>query len=144
MNKETKYVKNEETQNNWYHIDASDAVVGRLASRIALILQGKNKPQYTPNVDNGDFVVITNAEKIKFTGKKVTDKHYNLYSGGIGGLTQPTVAQVLASHPERVIEHAVKKMLPKTILGKDMFKKLKVYSGESHPHAAQTPETIKV
>ncbi len=144
MNKETKYVKPETKQNNWYHIDATDAVVGRLASRIALILQGKNKPQYTPNVDNGDFVIITNAEKIKFTGQKMINKHYNLYSGGIGGLTQPTVSEVLDKHPERVIEHAVSKMLPKSVLGKSMFTKLKVYSGNTHPHAAQTPETIKI
>lgn len=126
----------------WYLIDATDKVLGRLATQIATILRGKNKVMYTPHVDVGDYVVVINAEKVKLTGKKDEQKHYNSHSGYPGGFRVRTVREVLEKHPERVIEHAVRGMLPKTTLGRAMFKKLKVYVGPEHPHAAQKPIVI--
>ena len=143
MNKETQYVKTAECKNDWYLVDAKDLVLGRAASRIALILQGKNKPTFSPCVDTGDYVVVINAGQFKVTRDKKNTMHYNEYTGNVGGHHQPTLNQVLDKHPERVIQHAVGRMLPKGILGKKMLKKLKVYAGAEHPHVAQAPQTIK-
>lgn len=129
---------------NWYLIDAESLVLGRLASNIATILMGKNKPVYTPFMDTGDFVVVVNAEKIKVTGKKMTDKNYYAHSGYLGGLKTKTLTEMLDRKPEEVIRLAVRRMLPKTILGRKMLKKLKIYSGSEHPHQSQKPEKIEI
>ncbi len=140
----TYHAKPGEVEREWLLIDAEDMVLGRLASEVAQILKGKRKPQYTPHVDTGDFVVIVNADKIRVTGAKATDKVYSRYTGYIGGLKQETFNEAMAKHPTRVIEHAVKGMLPKNTLGRAMGKKLKVYAGPNHPHAAQQPREIKL
>lgn len=140
----TYHAKPGEVEREWLLVDAEDMVLGRLASEVAQILKGKKKPQYTPHVDTGDFVVVINAEKIKVTGAKVTDKVYSRHTGFAGGLKQETFDQVLAKHPERIIERAVKGMLPKNTLGRAMGKKLKVYAGPDHPHAAQQPRKIEL
>lgn len=126
----------------WYVVDAQDMVLGRMSSKIAHILRGKHKPIYSPHQDAGDFVVVVNAEKIKLTGKKLALKSYFRHSGYIGGVTMTPVALMLRTHPERVVELAVKRMLPKNALGRQMFKKLKVYAGPDHPHTAQQPEAL--
>lgn len=133
-----------EVERKWYLIDAEDVVLGRLASKCANILRGKTKPQYTPHVDVGDFVVVVNAEKIRVTGNKELKKEYFRHSNFPGGLKSETLEEALQKHPERVIEHAVKGMLPKTTLGREQGLKLKVYAGPEHPHAAQQPEKIEV
>jgi large subunit ribosomal protein L13 len=125
-------------------IDATDQVLGRVASQAAQILRGKRKPQYTPHVDTGDFVVIVNADKIRVTGAKATDKVYYRHSGYPGGLKSETFTEAMAKHPERVIERAVRGMLPKNTLGRAMGKKLKVYVGPDHPHKAQSPRAISL
>lgn len=130
-------------ERKWYIVDAEGQTVGRLAVEIAKILRGKNKPTYTPHVDTGDFVIVINAEKVKFTGKKLTDKTYFRHSGYQGGTTFTPAGQMLERFPARVLEHAVKGMLPKNRLGAQMFRKLSVYVGTEHPHAAQKPEEIK-
>ncbi|MDR1712967.1 MAG: 50S ribosomal protein L13 [Coriobacteriales bacterium] len=140
----TYYAKPGEVQRDWVLIDATDQVLGRVASEAAQILKGKRKPQYTPHVDVGDFVIIINAEKIKVTGAKATAKTYYRHSGYPGGLKSETFEQAMAKHPERVIEHAVKGMLPKNTLGRAQGKKLKVYVGPNHPHKAQNPREIKL
>ena len=138
----TYYAKPQEVEREWVLIDAEDQVLGRVATKAATILKGKHKPQYTPHVDTGDFVVIVNADKIRVTGAKTTDKVYSRYTGYPGGLKQETFEEAMAKHPERVIEHAVKGMLPKNTLGRAMGKKLKVYVGPDHPHTAQQPRKI--
>ena len=138
------YVKPNEFAREWLLIDAQDQVLGRVASKAAHILRGKHKPTYTPHVDTGDFVVIINADKIRVTGKKLTDKEYYRHSGYPGGLKCETFEEAMEKHPERVIEHAVKGMLPKNTLGRAMAKKLKVYAGAEHPHMAQQPREIKM
>jgi len=138
----TYYAKKGEVEREWVLIDAEDQVLGRVASLAAQILKGKLKPQYTPHVDTGDFVVIINADKIKVTGAKATDKIYYRYSGYPGGLKQETFNQAMERHPERVIERAVRGMLPKNTLGRAMGRKLKVYTGPDHPHKAQNPRPI--
>lgn len=138
----TYYAKPGEVQREWLLVDATDMTLGRLASAVAQILRGKNKPTYTPHVDTGDFVVVVNCEKIKVTGAKVTDKVYYRYTNHPGGLRQETFQEAMAKHPERVIQHAVKGMLPKGTLGRQMLKKLKVYTGPEHPHQAQNPRKI--
>ncbi len=138
----TYYAKPGEVQREWLLVDAADKTLGRLASEIAQILRGKNKPTYTPHVDTGDFVVVVNCEKIKVTGAKATDKVYYHHTGHPGGLKSETFQEAIAKHPERVIQHAVKGMLPKGTLGRQMLKKLKVYAGPEHPHAAQQPRKI--
>ena len=140
----TYYAKPLEVEREWVLIDATDQVLGRVASVAAQILKGKHKPQYTPHVDTGDFVIIINADKIKVTGAKAADKIYYRHSGYVGGLKSETFAEAMEKHPERVIEHAVKGMLPKNTLGRAMGKKLKVYAGPEHPHAAQQPREIKI
>jgi len=129
-------------QRKWHVIDANGAVLGRLAVQVADILRGKNKPVYTPHLDAGDFVVVINADKVKVTGKKETNKTFMSYSGWKGGEKFATVAQVRAKTPERLITHAVRGMVPKNRLGRVLMTKLKVYKGEQHPHAAQTPAKL--
>jgi large subunit ribosomal protein L13 len=139
----TFIAKKEDADRDWVLVDAADKVLGRLAVDIASILRGKTKPQYTPHVDTGDFVVVINAEKIKLTGNKLEDKMYYRHSGFMGGLKTASAKDVLAKKPEEIIRHAVKGMLPKNSLGKAMFKKLKVYAGSTHPHEAQQPQALK-
>ena len=140
--KTTVMAKAADIERKWYVVDAENQTVGRLAAEIAKILRGKNKPIYTPHVDTGDYVIVVNAEKVKFTGKKLTDKTYFRHSGYQGGTTFTTAGQMLERFPTRVIEHAVKGMLPKNSLGAQMFRKLTVYVGPEHPHAAQKPEPL--
>ncbi len=128
----------------WYIIDAADQRLGRLASEIACILRGKNKPTYTPHLDTGDFVVVINADKIKVTGRKGDQKLYRRHSGRPGGMKTETFNKLQARIPERIIEQAVKGMLPKNPLGRQMYRKLKVYAGSDHPHTAQQPETLTI
>lgn len=128
----------------WHLVDADGVVLGRLAVQVADVLRGKNKPVYVPYMDQGDFVVVINAEKVRLTGKKETDKTYMSYSGWKGGERYRTVAEVRARHPERLITHAVKGMIPKNRLGSRLITKLKVYRGPAHPHAAQRPEPLKI
>lgn len=130
------------SRRKWHVVDANGAVLGRLAAQVANILRGKNKPVYTPHLDAGDFVVVINAEKVRVTGRKETEKTYMSYSGWKGGERYRTVAEVRAKHPERLITHAVKGMIPKNRLGRVLLTKLKVYSGEEHPHKAQQPEVL--
>ena len=126
----------------WYVVDATDMTLGRLASEVAKVLRGKNKPQFTPHIDTGDYVIVINAEKIKVTGKKMNQKTYFSHSDYVGGEKLVTLKEKLAKHPEEVIEHAVKGMLPKGPLGREMYKKLYVYAGPEHKHAAQKPEVL--
>lgn len=132
--------KTNEVDRKWYVIDAEGKVLGRLATEVANILSGKNKPIYTPHVDTGDFVIIINAEKIKLTGKKLQQKKYSYHTGYPGGLKQVSYERMIVDKPEKIIELAVKGMLPKSSLGRSMIKKLKVYSGAEHNHQAQQPE----
>ena len=126
----------------WYVVDAEGKTFGRLASRVAHILRGKHKPEFTPHADMGDYVIVVNAEKIKVTGRKLDQKIYYHHSGYVGGMKETTLREMLAKHPDRVIEHAVKGMLPKGPLGRQMYKKLFVYAGPDHKHAAQKPEAL--
>jgi len=144
MNRQTYHAKNEEVPRNWVHVDATDLVLGRMSTEIAMVLMGKNKPQYTPHHDVGDFVVVTNCEKVKVTGKKLDQKHLERYSGHPSGRTAVSFRDVLAKHPERLIENSVRRMLPKNKLGARMFTKLKVYVGTDHPHTAQNPTTLEL
>jgi large subunit ribosomal protein L13 len=130
-------------QRQWHIIDANGAVLGRLAAQVAMILRGKNKSIFTPHLDAGDFVVVINAEKVAVTGKKETDKMYMTYSGWKGGEKRRSVAQVRAKRPEQLIHHAVRGMMPKNRLGRQLLTKLKVYKGNQHPHAAQKPEPLQ-
>jgi len=129
-------------QRKWHVIDANGAVLGRLAVQVANILRGRNKPVYTPHMDAGDFVVVINAAKVRVTGKKETDKKFMSYSGWKGGEHYRTVAQIRAGHPEKLITHAVRGMVPKNRLGRVLMTKLKVYKGDQHPHAAQQPAPL--
>ena len=136
--------KKGEIEQSWYVVDAESKVLGRLATRVADVLRGKHKPIFTPYVDTGDFVVVINAEKIHLTGTKMENKKYYRHSGYPGGLKITTPAELLRKKPEAIIMHAVKGMLPKTKLGRQQFKKLKVYAGKDHPHQAQQPSELKV
>lgn len=136
--------KRGEIEKKWYVVDATDKVLGRLASRISLVLQGKHKPSYVPYLDTGDFVVVVNAEKIKLTGKKLADKTYKTHSGYIGNLKEKTLSELMETKPEDVIVKVVKGMLPKNKLAAKMIKKLKVYKGPEHPHKAETPEPLNL
>ncbi len=144
MNAKTYAAKPRDVTRQWWHVDATDQVVGRVASRIAVVLMGKHKPTYTPHVDTGDFVVVTNAEKVTFTGKKWAEKVYRHHTGYVGGIVETPAARMRARKPERILELAVRRMLPKTKLGGRMLKKLKVYAGPDHPHAAQQPRDLDV
>ena len=134
--------KTADINRKWYVVDAEGLVLGRLASQVANILRGKNKPIYTPNVDTGDYVIIVNADKVVLTGNKAEHKSYWRYSGWLGGLKTESYKEAMAKHPERVVEHAIKGMLPHTTLGRKQGMKLKVYAGPEHPHAAQNPVKI--
>ena len=140
----TKFVKKNELINNWYEIDASNAVVGRLASIIAKILRGKNKPTFTPHMDNGDFVVVKNIEHAKFTGKKFQDKKYYRHTGYPGGIKVTTPEKLHDKKPDEALKLAVKRMLPGGVLGRKQLSKLKIYSGNDHPHTAQNPKIIEL
>ena len=136
--------KKEQLEHKWVLVDAADAVLGRMASKIAPILMGKNKPTYTPHVDTGDYVIVVNAEKVKVTGKKAQMKQYDYYTHFPSGHKFVSFADMMAKKPEKVIELAVKRMLPKNKLGRKMLKKLKVYRGDQHEHQAQKPEKIEL
>lgn len=136
--------KQETVKPEWFVIDATDKVLGRLSAEIALRLRGKHKPEYTPHVDTGDYIVVINAEKVRVTGNKEQDKVYHHHTGFIGGLKSINLAKLRQQHPERIIEKAVKGMLPKNSLGRRMFKKLKVYAGAAHEHAAQQPQPLEI
>jgi large subunit ribosomal protein L13 len=142
--KTTKFAKKEDIQRKWYVVDARDVVLGRMAVKIADYLRGKNKPIFTPNVDTGDFVIVINAEKVRVTGNKLEDKKYYHHTGYIGHIREETLKDKIADAPDEVIRHAVWGMLPKNRLGKAMLKKLKVYAGTDHGHAAQKPELVKI
>lgn len=131
-------------ERNWHIVDATDQRLGRLATEIAMVLRGKNKPTFTPHMDTGDFVIVINAEKIDVTGKKRSQKLYRRHSGRPGGMKTETFAKLQARLPERIIEQAVKGMLPKNTLGRQLFTKLKVYAGSDHPHQAQMPQTLVI
>lgn len=137
--RKTYSAKAEEIEHTWYVVDAEGKTLGRLATEVARILRGKHKPIYTPHVDTGDFVIIVNAEKIHVTGKRLDQKMYYRHSGYMGGLKETSLRTMLDKHPERVLQLAVKGMMPKNRLGRKMYKKLKVYAAPDHPHAAQKP-----
>lgn len=140
----TPLAKASSVERKWYLIDATDVVLGRLSSAVATILRGKNKPTYTPNVDTGDNVIIINAEKVKLTGRKATDKIYYHHSNHPGGLKAVSAGKMRAEKPERLIETSIRGMLPKNSLGRQQFKKLYVYAGPEHKHAAQQPEVLDI
>ena len=140
----TKFIKTADADKKWYLVDAKDQVLGRLASKIATIIRGKNKPIFTPNTDTGDFVIVINAEKIKVTGKREQLKQYISHSGYPGGQKITTLDKMRAKKPEFIVHQAVKGMLPKNRLGRKLITNLKVYAGENHPHAAQKPETLSL
>ena len=139
----TQFAKKGDIDRKWYVVDAKDAVLGKLATKVATYLRGKNKPVFTPNADTGDFIIVINADRIKLTGNKVSDKVYYHHSGYIGGIKAQTAKELLEKKPEKIIEKAVWGMLPKNRLGRMMIKKLKVYRGAEHPHQAQTPEILQ-
>lgn len=136
--------KKETVERQWYVVDATDLPLGRMASEIAKRLRGKHKPVYTPHVDTGDYIIVTNIDKVKVTGNKSQGKLYYRHSGHVGGLKTKTFEKMMESTPERVLEIAVKGMLPKNSLGRDMFRKLKVYTGSEHHHEAQQPQVLQL
>jgi large subunit ribosomal protein L13 len=138
----TQFAKKGEVDRKWYVVDAKDAVLGRLATKVATYIRGKNKPIFTPHVDTGDFVIVINADKVRLTGRKMTDKFYYHHSGYIGGIKSQSAKDLIEKKPEKLIEKAVWGMLPKNRLGRAMIKKLKVYKGAEHPHKAQSPENL--
>ena len=140
----TYMAKAEAVERKWYVVDASGVALVRLASKVAAILRGKNKPTFTPNVDTGDFVIVVNCDKVVLTGKKLTDKYYRYHTGYIGGLKEVAYKKMLAEKSDLAVYEAVKGMLPKNSLGRDMIKKLKVFKGAEHTHAAQKPEELKL
>lgn len=144
MPRQTYFAKAGDVTPRWHHVDADGRVLGRIATEIATVLMGKHRPEYSPHVDCGDFVVVTNCEKIVLTGRKPQQKTRVTYSGYPGGLKTRTYAELLRQHPEQLMEDAVRRMLPKNRLGRQMLKKLKVYAGPDHPHHAQQPEPLNV
>jgi large subunit ribosomal protein L13 len=140
----TYSAKPHEVDQSWLLVDAEGQTLGRMATIIATRLRGKHKPEYTPHIDTGDFIVVINAEKVHVTGKKATDKIYHGHSGYPGGLKSISFEKLIEKSPEKVIQRAVKGMLPRTALGRAMFKKLKVYAGSEHPHSAQQPQTVRL
>ena len=136
--------KPESVKRDWFLIDATDKTLGRLSTEIARRLRGKHKPEFTPHVDTGDYIVVINAEKVHVTGAKLDDKMYHRFTGYVGNLKTTSLKDMLANHPERVIEIAVKGMLPKNPLGRAMYSKLKVYKGPNHPHTAQQPQALDI
>lgn len=144
MKKTTVSAREQDVQKDWYIVDAQGQTLGRLATQVATILRGKHKPLYTPHIDCGDYVIVVNAEKVHVTGQKMTQKKYYRHSGYPGGLKEITLRDQLQKFPNRVIESAVRGMLPKNRLGRRLFKKLKVYPGPAHPHEAQQPKLLEV
>jgi len=142
--KTTQVAKKEDVTRDWYLVDVDSRVLGRVATQIANVLRGKNKPTFTPSVDTGDFVIVVNAEKIALTGKKMSDKVYYSHSGFVGGLKEITAGKLIEKKPEDLLKKAVKGMLPKNKLARHMLKKLKIYSGAAHPHAAQNPKNLNI
>ena len=140
----TFFAKNETVKRDWYVVDATGKTLGRLSAEIARRLRGKHKPEYTPHVDTGDYIVVINAGKVAATGNKMTDKMYHWHTGYIGNMKHTSLGKMLQEHPERAIEIAVKGMLPKNPLGRAMFKKLKVYGGAEHKHSAQQPQNLDI
>ena len=141
----TRSVKADDVERKWYVVNAEDAVLGRLATRVATILRGKHRPTFTPHVDTGEYVIVVNAEKVKLTGRKLEKKIYHRHTGYPGGVRSITAGKLLESaHADRVVKSAVRGMLPKNGLGRQMFSKLKVYAGPDHPHAAQQPEVLEI
>jgi large subunit ribosomal protein L13 len=140
----TVFAHPEKVRRDWFVVDASGKTLGRLATQLAFRLRGKHKPEYTPHVDTGDHIIVVNADKIHVTGNKLEDKTYYWHTGAIGGIKSRTLDKMLAMHPERVIEMAVKGMLPKNPLGRAMFKKLHVFTGVKHPHTAQQPKPLEI
>ena len=140
----TKSLRKEDVQHDWYIVDAEGKKVGRLCTQIAIMLRGKHKPSFTPHIDNGDNIIVINAEKVNFSGNKWADKEYLRYSGYPGGLKRRTAKEMLDKKPTAIIEKAVKGMLPKNRLGRAMFKKLFVYTGTEHPHEAQQPKSLNI
>ena len=140
----TYSAKPSQIQRDWFVVDADGQTLGRLATQIAVRLRGKHKPTFTPHVDTGDFIVVTNAEKITLTGQKLDQKKYYRHSGYPGSIKEINAGEMLKKHPERVLLHAVRGMLPKNRLGRQMLKKLKIYAGNSHPHQAQQPKTLEL
>lgn len=136
--------KPETVQRDWYVVDAADKTLGRLAAEIAHRLRGKHKPEFTPHVDCGDYIVVTNAEKVRVTGNKAKNKMYYRHTGYIGGIKETSFEKLIDHAPERALQFAVKGMLPRGPLGRAMFKKLKVYAGDQHPHAAQQPQELNI
>ncbi len=136
--------KADSVQRDWFVVDATGKTLGRLCSEVARRLRGKHKPVYTPHVDTGDYIVVINADKVAVTGRKMTDKIYHRYTGYVGNMKSTPLKDLLNKHPERVIELGVKGMLPKNPLGRQMYRKLKVYSGPEHPHAAQQPQPLEI
>ena len=136
--------KAESVKRDWFVVDATNKTLGRLSTEIARRLRGKHKPEFTPHVDTGDYIVVVNAQKVAVTGAKLDDKMYHRFTGYVGNLKTTSLKDMLATHPERVIEIAVKGMLPKNALGREMYRKLKVYGGAVHPHAAQQPQALEV
>jgi large subunit ribosomal protein L13 len=140
----TVSMRAEDVRRAWFVVDAEDKTLGRLATELARRLRGKHKPEYTPHVDTGDYIVVINAEKVRVTGSKTTDKMYYRHSGYPGGIKSRSFEQLRDSYPERIIETAVKGMLPRNPLGRAMLKKLKIYAGNEHPHSAQQPELLEL
>ncbi len=136
--------KPESVKRDWYVIDATDKVLGRLSTEIARRLRGKHKPEFTPHVDTGDYIIVINAEKVRVTGNKENDKMYHHHTGYIGSLKSTNLSKLRNEHPERIIQHSVKGMLPKNALGRAMFRKLKVYAGATHNHSAQQPQALEI
>ena len=140
----TFMAKKEDVKRNWYIVDAEDKILGRMITTVSRVLQGKHKPEYTPHVDAGDFVIITNASKVKLTGKKMTEKIHYYVTGFQGGLRKRMVGKTLQTEPEKVLNRSVRRMLPRSRLGKAMLKKLKIYAGAEHPHQAQQPKELVI
>jgi large subunit ribosomal protein L13 len=140
----TVFARSEQVRRDWYVVDASGKTLGRLATQLAVRLRGKHKPEYTPHVDTGDHIIVLNAAKIRVTGNKLTDKIYYWHTGAIGGIKSRSLEKILAEHPERALESAVKGMLPKNPLGRAMYRKLHVFEGDKHPHAAQQPKPLEL
>ena len=144
MNRQTYLAKNDEVSRGWIHVDAADQILGRLSTRLATILMGKNKPEYTPHTDVGDFVVVTNAQQIRLTGSKLDQKFYQTYSGYPSGQKQYSYRWMLEHKPEKLLENAVRRMLPKNRLARKQLAKLKIYRGAEHPHQAQQPQPLEL
>jgi large subunit ribosomal protein L13 len=142
--KTTQFVRKEDVIKTWYLIDAADLPVGRIATMAAYVLRGKHRPDFTPHIDNGDHLIIVNAERVRLTGRKLENKNYYRHSGYHGGLTETSAKQMLKDHPERVLISAVRGMLPKNKLGRKLMKKFRVFAGSEHPHSAQVPTMIEV